>query len=142
MMNNIFSDTDYLTRVVEKETNGKPEYSPMDPPDAYKPPSITPVPYDELAPFLRHLCDEHKIILTELEKFESALAEIRKEGINKGLNKMLADFFQFLDDSIVLHHLKEERILFPILHDRLLDKGEHSPALFRKLLWIYWRMTI
>ena len=33
---------------------------------------------------------------------------------------MLADFFQFLDDSIVLHHLKEERILFPLLHDRLI----------------------
>ncbi len=127
-MNNIFSETDYIRRSAEKDTNGQPEYSPMDPPDAYKPPSIVPVPYDKLAPFLRHLCDEHKIILSELKKFESALAEIRKEGINKGLNKMLADFFQFLDDGIVLHHLKEERVLFPLLHDRLLDKGEHSPG--------------
>ncbi|HLG40006.1 MAG TPA: hemerythrin domain-containing protein [Chitinophagaceae bacterium] len=127
-MNNIFSDTDYLKRSVEKEINGKPEYSPMDPPDAYKPPSINPVPYEELTPFLRLLVDEHKIILEELKKFESALVQIRKDGIDKSLNKILADFFQFLDDFIVLHHLKEERILFPLLHDRLLDKGEHSPG--------------
>lgn len=127
-MNNIFSEKDYIKRNAEKDTNGQPEYSPMDPPDAYKPPGIQPVPYEELTPFLRHLADEHKIILSELEKFESALVEIRKAGINKGLNKMLADFFQFLDDSIVLHHLKEERVLFPLLHDHLLDKGEHSPG--------------
>ncbi len=127
-MNNIFSETDYIKRNAEKDTNGQPEYSPMDPPDAYNPPAINPIPYEDLTPFLRHLADEHKIILAELEKFESALVEIRKTGINKGLNKMLADFFQFLDDSIVLHHLKEERVLFPMLHDRLLDKGEHSPG--------------
>lgn len=127
-MNNIFSETDYLKRNAEKDTDGKPEYSPMDPPDAYKPPSIQPVPYEELTPLLRHLADEHTIILTELDKFESALVEIRKVGINRGLNKMLADFFRFLDEHIVLHHLKEERLLFPQLHDRLLDKGEHSPG--------------
>ncbi len=127
-MNNIFSETDYIKRNAEKDTDGKPEYSPMDPPDAYKPPGISPVPYEELSLFLRHFCDEHKIILAELEKFESVLLEIRKDGINKGLNKMLADFFQFLDENIVLHHLKEERILFPILHDRLLENGEHAPG--------------
>lgn len=127
-MNNIFSETDYINRKAEKDTGGQPEYSPMDPPDAYKPPGINPVPYEELSLFLRHFCDEHKIILSELEKFESALLNVRKDGISKELNKKLADFFQFLDDKIVLHHLKEERVLFPLLHDRLLDKGEHSPA--------------
>ena len=100
----------------------------MDPPDAYKPPGITAVPYGELAPFLRHLSEEHKFILAELDQFEKALLEVRKEGISKTLNKKLADFFKFLDEIIVLHHLKEERILFPILHDRLLDQGEHAPG--------------
>ena len=127
-MNIIFSETDYIKRNAEKDTDGKPEYSPMDPPDAYRPPGIQAVPYEELPLFLRHFCDEHKIILSELEKFESALIEIRKAGVNKGLNKMMADFFRFLDEKIVMHHLKEERVLFPLLHDRLLDKGEHSPG--------------
>ncbi len=127
-MNNIFTETDYIKRNVEKDTNGQQEFSPMDPPDAYKPPSIQPVPYEQLSLFLRHLTDEHKIILEELEKFEAALIEVRKEGITKERNIRLGNFFQFLDETIVMHNLKEERILFPILHDRLLDKGEKSTA--------------
>ena len=125
-MNNIFSDTDYLKRNVEKDNGGEPEYSPMDPPDAYKPPSLTQVPYESLPAFLKHLTDEHKLISAELEKFESVLLEIRKEGVSKERNSKLGDFFKFLDENIVLHHLKEERILFPVLHDRLIDIGEKS----------------
>ncbi|MBI5857723.1 MAG: hemerythrin domain-containing protein [Sphingobacteriales bacterium] len=127
-MTNIFSESDYLKRNVEKDANGQPGYSPMDPPDAYKPPGIEPVAYELLDPVLRHLYDEHKFILAGLDDLEKALLEIRKEGINKSLNKKLADFFKFLDEFIVLHHLKEERILFPLLHDRLLDAGEHAPG--------------
>lgn len=127
-MNNIFSDTDYIKRVVEKDTNGQQVFSPMDPPDAYKPPSIQPVPYEQLSLFLRHLTDEHKLILNALEKFEVTLVEIRKDGITKERNTRLGNFFQFLDETIVMHNLKEERILFPILHDRLIDKGEKSTA--------------
>ena len=127
-MNNIFTETDYIKRNVEKDTNGQQEFSPMDPPDAYKPPCIQPVPYEKLSFFLRHLTDEHKIILEELEKFEAALIEVRKEAITKERNIRLGNFFQFLDETIVMHNLKQERILFPILHDRLLDKGEKSTA--------------
>lgn len=125
-MDNIFSETDYLKRNVEKDNDGQPEYSPMDPPDAYRPPSLGKIEYDLLPEFLKHLTDEHKLILAELEKFEAALLEIRKEGISKERNTKLGDFFKFLDETIVLHHLKEERILFPVLHDRLIDIGEKS----------------
>ena len=125
-MNTIFNDSDSIRRNVEKDTNGQPEYSPMDPPDAYKPPSIKPFEYEELSAMLRHLTDEHKIILTELQKFETTLLEIRKEGISQERNKNLSVFFKFIDDFIVLHNLKEERVLFPLLHDRLLDVGEKS----------------
>ncbi|MBS1949110.1 MAG: hemerythrin domain-containing protein [Bacteroidetes bacterium] len=128
MNTKIFSETDYLKRNVEKDTDGKIEYSPMEPPDAYHPTGMIAVPYEELSPFLKHLYDEHKMILQELEKFEAALLSIRKDGITKELNQKLAAFFQFLDDKIVLHHLKEERLLFPLLHERLLNKGEHSPV--------------
>jgi len=127
-MNNIFTETDYLKRNVEKDTQRELEFSPMDPPDAYKPPSIQSVAYEELSLFLRHLFDEHKIILSELQKFETTLFEIRNEGINKERNKILGEFFQFLDDTIVMHNLKEERVLFPLLHDRLIEKGEKSTA--------------
>ena len=127
-MKNIFSETDYIKRNAEKDTGGKPEYSPMDPPDAYKPPGISPVPYEELHPLLQVFVNEHKNTMMRLEEFENTLLEIRKEGISKERNKKLGDFFKFLDDKIVLHNLKEEKVLFPLLHDRLLEKGEHSPG--------------
>lgn len=127
-MNNIFSEKDYVKRFVEKDAEGEvdPVYSPMDPPDAYKPPGISPVPYEELHPVLKSFTDEHKNTLEQLEVFENTLQEIRKEGITKERNTKLGEFFQFLDDKIVLHNLKEERILFPLLHDCLLENGEHS----------------
>ncbi|NUM31196.1 MAG: hemerythrin domain-containing protein [Bacteroidetes bacterium] len=125
-MDNIFSNTDYLKRNVEKDLGDEPQYSPMDPPDAYRPPNLEVVPYEALPAFLKHLTDEHKLISAELEKFEATLLEIRKEGVNKERNNRLGDFFKFLDETIVLHHLKEERILFPVLHDKLIEIGEKS----------------
>ena len=127
-MHNIFDESDYIKRFVEKDTDGDPVYSPMDPPDAYKPPGISAVPYEELHPVLQLFMDEHKNTLTRLKEFENTLLEISKEGVNKERNIRLGEFFEFLDDKIVLHNLKEEKVLFPLLHDRLLEKGEHSPG--------------
>ncbi|MFA5244912.1 MAG: hemerythrin domain-containing protein [Pedobacter sp.] len=125
-MNNIFDKADYVKRFVEKGEDENPVYSPMDPPDSYRPPAIDAVPYEELHPVLRLFTDEHKSTMEQLEVFEKTLQEIRSEGINKERNTKLGEFFQFLDDRIVLHNLKEERVLFPLLHDCLLEKGEHS----------------
>lgn len=41
-------------------------------------------------------------------------------------NSKLGEFFEFLDDKIVMHNLKEERVLFPFIHDRMIDNGEHG----------------
>lgn len=118
---------DRIKRSAEKQ-NEKSEFSPMEPPDAYKPPVMNPVPYELFSPILRELIDEHKIISNELDKFEQTLLQIRKEGYDKETNKQLTHFFEFLDDKIVHHHLKEDRYLFPLLHQRLLETGEHSTA--------------
>lgn len=129
-MNNIFENserkTDYIKRFVEKDTGSDPVYSPMEPPEAYKPPAIEAVPYDELHPALQLFMDEHKNTLAKIDELEATLIDIKKEGINRGRNKKLGEFFEFLDDKIVLHNLKEERVLFPFIHDRMIDNGEHG----------------
>ena len=130
-MNNIFENhdnikTDYIKRFVEKDTGSNPAYSPMDPPDAYKPQGVEPVPYEELHPVLQLFMDEHKTTLKKNEELEATLIEIRKEGITRERNKKLGEFFGFMDDKIVLHNLKEERVLFPLIHDRMIDNGEHG----------------
>lgn len=134
-MNNIFEKSqnknpDYIKRFVEKDSAQDPVqetvYSPMDPPDAYSPPAIDAVPYEQLHPAIQLLMDEHKITLTKLEEFEKILLAIRQEGINKGRNSELGAFFEFLDNNIVPHNLKEERVLFPYIHDRMIENGECS----------------
>ncbi len=130
-MNNIFEKInskkdDYIKRFAEKDSGDDPVYSPMAPPDAYNPPAIDPAPYDQLHPSLQLLMDEHKNTMTKLDEFENTLLEIRKEGISKERSGRLGSFFEFLDDNIVLHNLKEEKVIFPLIHERMIDNGEHS----------------
>ncbi len=131
MANNIFEKADpkkddYIKRFVEKDAGTDPVYSPMDPPEAYKPPATEPVPFDQLHPILQILTLEHKDTLAQLDEFEKNLLEIKKEGISKERNGKLGVFFEFIDNKIVLHNLKEERVLFPFIHDRMIDNGEHG----------------
>jgi len=118
-------DVDPLKRVVEKET-GQAEFSPMAPPDAYAPPALEDVPYEAMHPFLQGLMDDHKKMISALEAFEGVLLPLREEPVNRSTLEGLTAFFRFLDEQIVPHQRKEEKLLFPIMHERLLEKGEHS----------------
>lgn len=129
-MNNIFANAenkkdDYIKRFVNKEETD-PVCSPIDPPGAYKPPVVEAVPFEELHPILQFFMDEHKVTMKKIDDLETTLIEIKKEGVNKERNKRLGEFFEFLDDKIVSHNLKEERILFPYIHDRMIDNGEYG----------------
>ncbi len=130
-MNNIFANPenkkdDYIKRFVNKDDGADPVYSPMDPPGAYKPPAMDAVPFEDLHPILQLFMNEHKATLDKIEELEKTLLEIKREGINKERNKRLGEFFEFLDNNIVSHNLKEERVLFPYIHDRMLENGEHG----------------
>jgi hemerythrin-like domain-containing protein len=120
-------NTDPLKRSAEKQSE-TPEHSPMNPPDAYAPPSIEKVPYEAMPKFLQELMDDHKNFLTALEAFENVLNRLHENGLtpDKDVDEKLRNFFEFLDNEIVTHDLKEEKILFPPLHRRLIEKGEHS----------------
>ena len=100
--------------------------SPMDPPDGYMPPASESVPYEDMHPFLQKLIDEHKDFSRELHNFEEILLSIQENGIEKETNSRLRDFFQFFDNHSIPHHQKEEKILFPLLAERLIEKGEHG----------------
>lgn len=122
---NVIDNNDPLKRRVEKQ-NEQEEFSPMDPPDAYLPPNLETVPYDEMHPFLQFLMDEHQTCSKELDAFESAFLQIQEKGINPMVNETLGHFFEFFDNHIIRHNRKEEKILFPFLNQRLLENGEHG----------------
>ncbi|RKZ33994.1 MAG: hypothetical protein DRQ37_08210 [Gammaproteobacteria bacterium] len=102
--------------------------SPMDPPDAYSPPSVAPVSPAEMHPFLRKFTAEHVPFMEELNAFEETILSIQKTGFTKELDAKLRRFFHFFDHEFVPHNRREEATLFPLLHERLIADGEHSKA--------------
>ena len=100
--------------------------SPMDPPDAYAPPSVEPVAVADMHPFLRQLVAEHVPFLAEINTFEEALLSIQKNGYTKEGDGRLRRFLNFLDQDFIRHNRREEAALFPLLRRRLLAAGEHG----------------
>lgn len=124
---------DPLKRMVEKKTGGE-EYSPMDPPDAYAPPVLDTVPYEQMHRCLQRFMDEHRQTKEKLDAFENALIAFKKNGWQREteMESDLSSFFAYLDNQLVKHHLKEEKVLFPILQKKLIERGEHSNGRFPK----------
>ncbi len=100
--------------------------SPMDPPDAYAPSSIAPVPAEAMHPFLRQFRDEHVPFMNELNAFEAAVLSIKNSGYTKEADAKLRHFFHYLDREFVPHSRREEATLFPLLRERLIASGEHG----------------
>jgi hemerythrin-like domain-containing protein len=117
-------EDDPLRRFVEKESGG-PEYSPMDPPDI-----PTKINLNEYAPCLKSLIQEHKEFTSKIEEFEKAVIHLKEHGLIKDdeVNKIINAFFSYFDENILPHNFKEEKILFPVLNERLMEKEEYNQA--------------
>jgi iron-sulfur cluster repair protein YtfE (RIC family) len=100
--------------------------SPMDPPDAYAPSNIEPVPAEAMHPFLRKFRDEHVPFMVELDALEAAILVIQKSGYTREADARLRHFFNYLDQEFVPHSRREEASLFPLLRERLIASGEHG----------------
>lgn len=126
------TQTDSIKRFVEKES--EKELSPFDPPEAYEPPALDDIGYDEMNSVLQKFIDEHNNCLKKVEAFENALNRIREEGFgaHKEVSNALSDFFEFVDDNITKHNIKEEKILFPLVQKRYFESGEHSQGSVQK----------
>lgn len=118
---------DPIKKFVKKDSEDE-GLSPMDPPDAFAPSTVEAVAYEDMHPLLQKLMDEHQVFLKVLDKFESSLIEWRKAGwiFNEDINKNFRELFSFLDNNAPVHNKKEEKELFPLLQEKLLESGEHS----------------
>ena len=122
----ILNRIDPLRKQAQRGLDGGQGLSPMDPPDAYAPPSVEPVPSAALHPFLRKFRDEHVPFMEKLNAFEAAIVSIQKAGYTREADAKLRHFFHFFDHEFTPHHRREEAILFPLLHERLIADGEHG----------------
>lgn len=117
---------DQIKRFVEKDS--EEVLSPLNPPDAYAPPFLEQIAYKEYHLFIQKFIDEHTVCLKKLMSFEEVLSSFQTQGLygKTSINEGLKQFFTFLDNNIAIHNIKEEKILFPLLHERLIINGEHS----------------
>lgn len=123
------NNKDHIKRIVDKGIEKGEEASPMDPPEAYDPNyAITDVDLESMDEGLKSLINEHKEVIRKLENFEASLIAFKADGfrMTKEINDSFAAFFSFFDNDILVHNRKEERHLFPILKQRLIESGEHS----------------
>lgn len=120
-------DEDPILRNVDKDENLE-ELSAMDPPDAYDKERAIGSDYENMHPFIQGLMDEHKELVDKTVTFDKALVQFKDSGyvFTKEINTAFNTFFVFFDGHIVPHNEKEERYFFRILHDRLIESGEHG----------------
>ena len=117
----------------EKEEKDEERLNPMNmslsDSNNYVPPTtIDPVPYEKMPPLIRKFMDEHKKAIGEINLFEQELIRFKKERwvMDQSMNQAFGQFFNFLDNTILDHNRREEKKLFPLLQERLLQSGEHS----------------
>jgi len=116
---------DPLKRMVERQNETK-EFSPMDPPDAFQPPVLDEVKYEDMHPLIQLLMDEHKVCNKVINTFENTLNTLHTEGFSKSTLDGINDFFSFFDKSIIEHNRKEDNTIFANLNTILHKKGEYS----------------
>jgi hemerythrin-like domain-containing protein len=116
---------DPLKRMVERQ-NETEEFSPMDPPDAFQPPALDEIKYEEMHPVIQSLMDEHKVCNEAISSFENTLNALHSDGFSKNSLDGINDFFSFFDESIIEHNRKEDNTIFADLNIILHNKEEFS----------------
>src|SRR5574343_423167 len=119
---------DPVKRDVEHGLDDMKGSSPFDPPSVYEDKETNKVDFDAMNEALKELVEDHKIATKKIEEFETALVEYKTNGykLNKEINTVFADFYKYYDNELLVHNEKEDKVLFPLLNEKLLAAGEHS----------------
>ena len=120
-------EEDPILRNADKGENLE-EYSAMDPPDAYDKSRTIGADYAKMHPFIQGLMDEHKELVGKVDDFEKELIRFKESGFvfTKDNQDVFNAFFRFFDEHIVPHNEKEEKYFFRMVHERLIESGEHG----------------
>lgn len=120
--------SDPLKRNVENGLDNMKGCTPFDPPSAYDKQSEEIPEYEKFNPVLKELVEEHKATEAILSAFEENLKKFKSNGYNltPEINSAFSDFFRHYDEWLLVHNEKEEKSLFLVLNQKLIESGEHS----------------
>lgn len=116
---------DPIKRIVERQ-NESEEFSPMDPPDAFNPPALDAIKYEDMHPILQSFMDEHVKCNKVVNKFENAMNSLQTEGFSKLTLNEINDFYTFFDDAVIVHNHNEDKTVFAELNSILHKKEIYS----------------
>lgn len=104
------------------------EESPMDPPNAYEEPGKVQMNKETASSIVQLFMDEHQQVMKSISKFEEGIVAYKTNGykLTKEINESFSEFFKCLDEEILPHNRKEEKVLFPVLNKKLIEAGERS----------------
>ncbi|MBK9282993.1 MAG: hemerythrin domain-containing protein [Sphingobacteriaceae bacterium] len=119
---------DPLKRSVEHGLDNMKGATPFDPPSVYDEENKPKIDFESMPDAIKELMNEHKVAIEKLEIFENALVEFKSNGyvLNPSINSALSEFFKFYDNNLLVHNEKEDKVLFPLLNEKLIATGEHS----------------
>jgi len=122
------NQVDPLTRNVEHGLDEMKGSTPFDPPSVYDEDKKGTVNFDAMPEALKELVEDHKVAIKKIEEFENALVQYKTTGyvLSKEINATFSDFFKYYDSNLLLHNEKEDKVLFPLLNEKLMATGEHS----------------
>jgi hemerythrin-like domain-containing protein len=121
-----YKEEDPLKRLVEKESGGE-ELSPMEPPDISEN-DLPPANFDNYHDCLKQLTSEHQEFGEMLTEFEKAILFFKENGLQKQeeTKEIINRFFAYIDNTVLPHNRKEEKILFYLLNKQLVAKDIYS----------------
>ncbi|MCF8258356.1 MAG: hemerythrin domain-containing protein [Flavobacteriales bacterium] len=127
--NRKLKEEDPIIRNADKNADSE-GVSPMDPPEAYNVQGMHPVAETDRHPLIALYMKEHVAALAVTDGFEKAVNAFKESGyrLNDEVNDGFRAFFDFFDSSLLDHNRREEAQLFGLLHQRLLESGEHSDS--------------
>ena len=125
----VLNQQDPVKRKVEKDLEEQ-EDSPMDPPTAYEKDVEKEIDVDSWPYILKVFVEEHEDAKSKIEEFEKCLGDLKENHykFTNETNKVFSEFYQFFDENLMKHNEKEEKVLFQLLHNKLIEDGEHNGA--------------
>lgn len=128
--NKKLKEEDPILRNAQKD-NESDGLSPMDPPEAYDVNGMQPIPETDRHPLIQQYMVEHVAALEVIQGFEKAILAFKAGGyrLDDAINDGFRKFFDFFDAKLLDHNRREEAQLFPLLHKRMIETGEHSDSL-------------
>ena len=128
-INKKLKEEDPILRNATKELDQE-ELSPMDPPEAYDINNPGEGKRSDYHQLIDQYMTEHEAAGKVIDEFEKAMKAFKESGyqLSNQINEPLRTFFEFFENNLLDHNRREERELFPLLHQRLIESGEHSEA--------------